>query len=79
MKITTSKNCVIVFAKDARILFSYDVAIVMVENSGKITLDSKYWDYGQTTGKHRNNFLGESKKETVDKIKTGVYSLGNLN
>jgi hypothetical protein len=49
------------------------------KNTGKIELDSHYWDYSKTTGKFRNIFLRESKKETERKIKDGVYTLVNLN
>lgn len=44
-----------------------------------ITLDSKFWDFSTTTGKYRNQFLGEDKKETERKIKSGEYKLANLN
>lgn len=45
----------------------------------RITLDEHYWDYSITTGKYRNMFLGETKKETQQKIDDGVYTLSNLN
>lgn len=44
-----------------------------------ITLDAQYWDYSTTTGKYRNQFLGESIGETRKKIASGEYKLGNLN
>ena len=44
-----------------------------------IYLDSAYWDYSVTTGKYRNQFLGETKKETQAKIDSGEYILTNLN
>jgi len=44
-----------------------------------ITLDKNYWDYSTTTGKYRNLFLGETKKETKEKIEKGVYKLSDLN
>lgn len=44
-----------------------------------ITLDKDFWDYSTTTGKYRNQFLGEDKSETEKKIKSGVYRLGKLN
>lgn len=44
-----------------------------------IVLDRDTWDYSTTTGKYRNQFLGESKKETQAKIDSGVYKLDNLN
>ena len=43
------------------------------------TLDKNCWDYSTTTGKYRDLFLGESKKETDQKIKSGEYKLENLN
>jgi hypothetical protein len=45
----------------------------------QVWLDSKYWDYSKTTGKYRNMFLGETKKETEAKLKSGEYILTNLN
>jgi hypothetical protein len=44
----------------------------------QVWLDTK-WDYSVTTGKYRNQFLGETKKETERKIKTGEYIVTNLN
>uniref|UniRef100_A0A6M3KW01 DUF8033 domain-containing protein n=1 Tax=viral metagenome TaxID=1070528 RepID=A0A6M3KW01_9ZZZZ len=37
------------------------------------------WDYSKTTGKYRNQFLGETRKETEAKIKDGTYIVTNLN
>jgi hypothetical protein len=45
----------------------------------QVWLDSEKWDYSKTTGKYRNIFLGETKKETEAKIKSGEYILTNLN
>lgn len=45
----------------------------------KIELDRNKWDYSTTTGKYRNLFLGETKRETEKKIKSGEYILTNLN
>lgn len=50
-----------------------------ISNEGKVKLDAKYWDYSMTTGKYRNQFLGEKKWETEQKIKNGQYELTNLN
>ena len=50
--------------------------------SGKtvdITLDENFWDYSTTTGKYRNQFLGEGIEETRKKIVSGEYKLANLN
>lgn len=41
----------------------------------KVELDRDKWDYSVTTGKYRNQFLGETKKETEAKIKAGTYIL----
>lgn len=49
------------------------------ENKARIELDEKYWDFSNTTGKYRNQFLGESLTETRKKIKSGEYILCNLN
>lgn len=58
---------------------SYDSIIAFIPNIGQIELDKYYWDYSKTTGKYRNMFLGENKKETEQKIKEGKYKLTNLN
>lgn len=58
---------------------SYSSVIAFKPNSGKIVLDGGKWDYSVTTGKYRNIFLGETKKETGRKIKEGIYTLGRLN
>jgi len=49
------------------------------ERSKKVYLDKTFWDYSVTTGKYRNIFLNETKKETEKKIKDGTYILTNLN
>ena len=61
---------------------SYESIIVKKDYSGervKIYLDESFWDYSTTTGKYRNIFLGEDKKTTERKIKSGEYILTNLN
>lgn len=57
---------------------SYKSIIVRIRN-GKVTLDESYWNYSVTTGKYRNQFLGEGIAETRAKIETGEYKLANLN
>jgi len=54
-------------------------SVIAKRHNGQVTLDPTYWDYSVTTGKYRNQFLGESKKETQAKIDSGVYKLENLN
>ena len=63
------------------ILFqSYNSIIAKIDRrTNKITLDKYYWDYSRTTGKYRNQFLGEGIAETRKKIKSGEYKLKNLN
>lgn len=58
---------------------SYRSVIVFREYNGKVYLDENYWDYSTTTGKYRNQFLGETRKETEKKIKSGEYILVDLN
>lgn len=68
---------------------SYDSVIVFkpfnsvedvgTERAKKITLDAHYWNYSKTTSKYRNEFLGETTKETQAKIDSGEYVLANLN
>ncbi len=54
-------------------------SIIAKRSKGKIYLDNYYWDYSVTTGKYRNEFLGEGIAETRKKIASGEYILTNLN
>jgi len=54
-------------------------SIIAKRSNGKIYLDDVFWDYSRTTGKYRNEFLGEGIAETRKKIKSGEYILTNLN
>ena len=61
---------------------SYDSVICTItewDDIRRVELDSDNWDYSKTTGKYRNQFLGESKAETEKKIKSGTYQLVDLN
>lgn len=61
---------------------SYDSVIaerVEWNDRTSITLDRDYWDYSTTTGKYRNEFLGEGIVETRKKIASGEYALADLN
>ena len=61
---------------------SYNSVIVKTtfeEGKRVVYLDEYYWDYSKTTGKYRNQFLGEDKKATELKIKNNIYKLANLN
>ncbi len=75
-------NQFIIIDDDGSMFFqSYDSIIVKKEwiDREKIYLDSYYWDYSVTTGKYRNQFLGENKAETQRKIDSGEYILTDLN
>ncbi len=47
--------------------------------TGKKYLDKYSWDYSVTTGKYRNQILGEGINETRKGIKEGRYILKDLN
>ena len=76
-------NQFIITTEDRKIFQSYDSIIAVKINMGNekdyITLDKIYWDYSRTTGKYRNQFLGEDIKTTRKKIKLGEYRLADLN
>jgi hypothetical protein len=73
------KNQFIIKTNEGTFFQSYNSMIVFRPVNGKIQLDAKYWDYSVTTGKYRNQFLFETKKETEAKIKSGEYLLTDLN
>ena len=54
-------------------------SIIAKKSNGKIYLDDYFWDYSVTTGKYRNDFLGEGIAETRKKIASGEYILTDLN
>lgn len=68
-----------VVTNDGRFFQSYRSLICFIPKEGKVQLDKTYWDYSKTTGKYRNIFLGETRKETERKIKEGQYILTDLN
>ena len=61
------------------IMFQSYKSNIVFKTGGQVLIDERYWDYSVTTGKYRNQFLGENKKETEKKIKSGEYILTNLN
>ena len=82
--ISKSSGCVVanqylIHTSRATVFQSYDSIIAVRFGDGRKTvLDEKYWDYSSTTGKYRNQFLGENIAETRKKIKDGTYVLANL-
>ena len=73
------KNQFLISTNDGLYLQSYNSIIAFKSKDGKTYLDNYYWDYSKTTGKYRNMFLRETKKDTENKIKDGTYILTNLN
>ena len=72
------KNQFILTNKGTTFFQSYDT--IIVKRTKKHTyLDRGKWDYSVTTGRYRNQFLGESVAETRKKIEAGEYKLANLN
>lgn len=76
----TVPNQFIIYGDSFTCFQSYHSVIVKIDlNNGKTYLDESTWDYSQTTGRYRNQFLGETKKETEKKIASGQYILAQLN
>ena len=71
-------NQFVIYTDNGSIFQSYNSTIVK-RDSGKTYLDVNKWDYSTTTGKYRNIFLNEKKKDTENKIKSGEYILTDLN
>ncbi len=72
-------NQFVIYTNDGTYFQSYNSVIAFRDNENKITLDDCYWDYSRTTGKYRNEFLGEYIADTRAKIDSGEYKLANLN
>ena len=72
-------NQFIIYTDKGTYFQSYKSIIAFRNNDNKITLDEYYWDYSRTTGKYRNEFLGEYIELTRKKIASGEYKLANLN
>ena len=73
-----SGNAVEYFQSYDSIIAKRDIFRADVKNR-QVWLDEKYWDYSVTTGRYRNQFLGENKAETQKKIDSGEYILTDLN
>jgi len=74
-------NQCIVYANKGTYFQSYNsvIALIPYDPTLPTQIDEKMWDYSKTTGKYRNIFLGETKKETEKKIASGEYQLADLN
>jgi len=79
----TVPNQFIIFDSEFTIFQSYDSVIVKTDfdddGNRRVKLDDYYWNYSVTTSKYRNQFLGETTKETQKKIDSGEYLLTDLN
>lgn len=71
-------NQFIITTKGATIFQSYS-SVIAVKTDDKIYLDENKWDYSQTTGKYRNQFLRMDKKQTLQAIESGKIILADLN
>ena len=68
-----------IYDKKGRYFQSYNSIIVFINNKGQVFLDEYYWDYSVTTGKYRNQFLGDyGIEETREKLASGEYKLKNF-
>lgn len=75
-------NQFIIHTPEATYFKSYESIIIKTtfeDGERVVYLDKYYWDFSKTTGKYRNLFLGEDKKETQKKIENGIYQLTDLN
>ena len=73
------KNQFIISTNEGVYFQSYN-SIIALKSKGKTYLDKNTWDYSVTTGRYRNEFLGDSGiNETRKKIASGKYILRNLN
>lgn len=80
VKYLGANNSIITLSNGKRIFNSYGVNVAEIDVLTKIVrLDHVYWDYSVTTGKYRNIFLSEDKKQTEKKLKYGQYVLADLN
>jgi hypothetical protein len=72
-------NQFVIQTDDGLVFQSYNTIIARKNLDGTVELDVNNWDYSTTTGKYRNQFLRETKKETERKVASGEYKLVDLN
>ena len=72
-------NQFLIYTDEGTWFQSYSTIIAFKPFGGKTQLDVRAWNYSVTTGKYRNQFLRETKKETERKIASGEYELVDLN
>ena len=64
-------NQFIITGKGWSLFQSYNSPIALKKDG--LTYIFTDWDYSTTTGKYRNQFLGETKADTLRKLKSGEY------
>ena len=75
-------NQFIIYDKETGIEYFQSYAATIVKNvpNDGIYLDEHYWDYSNTTGRYRNQYLGDAGiAVTRAKIANGTYKLADLN
>lgn len=71
---TIVPNQFVIYCNDKNIFQSYNSIIAVKYHDGRVELGIN-WDYSRTTGKYRNEFLGEGIADTRKKIVDGVYTV----
>ena len=64
----------IIKAYGKTIFQSYGSVVAVKYSDGSIVLGED-WDYSRTTGRYRNEFLGEGIAETRKKLEDGTYTI----
>jgi hypothetical protein len=67
------KNQFLIYTEDGVYFQSYNSIIAFKPYGNKKIRIGKDWDYSVTTGKYRNLFLNETKKDTEQNLKDGTY------
>ena len=67
-------NQFLIIGDDFTLFQSYRSPIAMITADGQVYLFEN-WAYSKTTGKYRNLFLNETKKDTQAKLDKGEYVL----
>jgi len=72
-------NQLVITGDDGAEYFQSYKSIIVKKENGKVYLDEYYYNYSITTSRYRNQYLGCTTKELKDRIKSGEYTLTNLN
>jgi hypothetical protein len=69
------KNQFILTSNIGEFFQSYETVIACKTNAGEVILNEESWNASNTTSKYRCLFLGETTKETQEKIENGRYKM----